>query len=204
MQSKLQNKILLATNNSGKVFELKELLSPIGKLQLITPQELGLNLNVEEVGKNYKENAVLKATAFSDASGLISLADDSGLEVQALDGSPGLYSARYSPKPNATDADRRAYLLANLSNEARPWRAQFRCVIALVAQGQETIISEGVCQGEIVPDERGDNGFGYDAIFYLPAVGKTMAELTDQEKNQISHRAKAVNNALPYLEQLFI
>jgi XTP/dITP diphosphohydrolase len=190
--------LLLGTNNKGKLRELHEILDPLN-IKLVTPDDLGLALDVEEHGSTYAENAALKAHAFARESGLLTLADDSGLEVDALDGAPGLYSARYSPLHNATDADRRAYLLENLKGQPRPWTARFRCVIALAAPGQQTRYCEGICPGEIIPEERGTGGFGYDAIFFLPAYMKTMAELPMQQKNEISHRARAAQQAVPLI-----
>ena len=196
------NKLLIATNNKGKVKELQELLKDTG-IELVTPAEIDLQLDVVEDGSTYAENATKKAIAFANASGFISLADDSGLEVDALDGAPGLYSARYSPKPNATDADRRAYLLQNLQNKARPWTARFHATIAIATPNGEVHLTEGICEGEIVPEERGTGGFGYDPIFLLSELGKTMAELSMDEKNRLSHRAKAVMKAKTILSQIF-
>jgi XTP/dITP diphosphohydrolase len=122
-------KLLIATNNKGKVEELQDLLKVSG-IKFVTPAEIQLQLEVEEDGSTYKENAGKKAFAFAQASGLISLADDSGLEVDALDGAPGLYSARYSPKPGAKDKDRRDFLLQNLKDKPRPWTAHFHATIA--------------------------------------------------------------------------
>jgi XTP/dITP diphosphohydrolase len=196
------NKLLIATNNKGKVKELKDLLEDID-IHLLTPAQISLELDVLEDGSTYAENATKKAIAFAKASGLISVADDSGLEVDALDGAPGLYSARYSPRPGATDADRRAYLLQNLRNKPRPWTARFHATIAIAAPNAETHLAEGFCDGEIIPEERGTGGFGYDPIFLLPTLGKTMAELSMDEKNRLSHRARAVMNAKPILKKLF-
>jgi XTP/dITP diphosphohydrolase len=158
---------------------------------------------VEEDGSTYAENASKKALAFARASGLISLADDSGLEVDALGGAPGLYSARYSPKPGAKDADRRAYLLENLRNQPRPWMARFHATIAIATPLGEVQLVDGNCPGEIIPGERGTGGFGYDPIFYLAELGKTMAELPSEEKNRLSHRGRAARAARPILLRLF-
>ena len=198
------NKLLIATNNKGKVKELQDLLKNTG-LQLVTPADISLNLEVEEDGATYNENAAKKARAFAQASGLISLADDSGLEVDALDGAPGLHSARYHPKPGANDADRRAYMLENLQDKPRPWTAHFHATvaIAIAIPGKDVHIVEGNCYGEIIPEERGTGGFGYDPIFLLPELNKTMAELEMDEKNRFSHRAKAVMNAIPVLNKVF-
>ena len=196
-------KLLIATNNKGKVKELQELLKDTG-FELIIPADINLNLEVEEDGVTYAENASKKALAFAHASGLISLADDSGLEVDALDGAPGLYSARYSPKPGANDADRRAYMLENLRGKSTPWKARFHATIAIAIPNGEVHLVEGNCLGEIIPEERGTGGFGYDPIFLLPHLNKTMAELEMDEKNRLSHRALAVMNAIPVLKKIFL
>lgn len=196
------NKLLIATNNKGKVEELQDLLKGSGIL-FVTPAQINLELDVEEDGVNYEENSGKKAIAFAQASGLISLADDSGLEVEALAGAPGLYSARYSPKPNATDADRRAFLLENLKDKPRPWKAHFHATIAIAKPSGEVEFAEGNCFGEITPEERGTGGFGYDPIFLMEGLGRTMAELEMDEKNRLSHRALAVMNAMPILKKMF-
>jgi XTP/dITP diphosphohydrolase len=191
-------KLLLASNNQGKLKEMCSLLDDF-PAQLVTPSEIGLALEVEETGKTYTENAVLKAQAYASAAHLPVLADDSGLEVDALGGAPGIYSARFSSKQTATDEDRRLYLLERLSGKPRPWIAKFRCVVALVDRSGIVHCAEGECAGEIIPEERGDSGFGYDPIFLLPELGQTMAELGMEQKNQLSHRARAVHAARPML-----
>lgn len=194
-------KLLIATNNKGKVLEIRALLQDLNVV-LITPSEIGLRLRVAEDGLTYADNASRKAIAFAEASGLVALADDSGLEVAALGGAPGLHSARYLRKRGATDAERRAYLLSNLRGRPRPWQAQFHSAIAIGAPGQTVHVSEGTCDGEIIPEERGTGGFGYDRIFFMPATGQTMAELSLETKNIVSHRARAVLAARPFLIQL--
>jgi len=194
-------KLLLASQNPGKLRELQAILQDL-PIQLITPAEVGIQLDVEETGSTYAENAALKSEAYAKKSGLIALADDSGLEVDALNGAPGLYSARYAPAPNATDGDRRAYLLQNLLPHPRPWTARFRATIAITLPGGKTHFAEGACEGEIIPEERGNGGFGYDPIFYIPEAGFTMAELDEEEKNRISHRARALENAKEILLKL--
>ena len=169
-------KLLIATNNAGKQKEIRSLLKDLA-FDLVTPFELNLALEVDEDGTNYKENAAKKAVAFAQASGLISLSDDTGLEVDILGGAPGLYSARYAPKPDATDADRRAYLLEQLHSLPQPWKACFRCVIAIATPTGELKFTEGICPGVIIPNERGTKGFGYDPLFLIPSTGRTMAEL---------------------------
>jgi XTP/dITP diphosphohydrolase len=196
------NKLLIATNNRGKLEEFQDLLKDSG-FELVTPADINLSLDVDEDGRTYSENAVKKALAFARASGLVSLADDSGLEVDALDGAPGLYSARYSPEPGAKDADRRRFLLRNLGGKPRPWKARFHATIAIADPSGETGLAEGMCDGEIIPEERGTGGFGYDPIFLLSGPGKTMAELNMKQKNRLSHRAHAVMNAMPILRKKF-
>ena len=193
--------ILIATNNKGKLVEIKSLLANTN-LQVRSPADLGVNIDVIEDGSTYQENAALKSKAFADASGMVVLADDSGLEVEALGGAPGLYSARFSTKPGADDSDRRRYLLDQLSIHPPPWKAQFRCVVALTLNGESIQFAEGICPGEIIPEERGTHGFGYDPIFLIPQVNRTMAELTMEEKNNLSHRALAVQKAIPLLIEL--
>jgi XTP/dITP diphosphohydrolase len=194
-------KLLLATNNQGKLAELRSLLDGLD-IELVTPADLGLNLQIEETGESYRENAILKAAGFAKASNLWSLADDTGLEVEALDGAPGLHSARYAPQPDATDRDRRLVLLRNLEEKPQPWKAVFRCVVALCGPDGSIITQEGTCPGEIIPDERGEGGFGYDSIFLLEVLQLTMAELSLVDKNNLSHRSRAVWKIIPDLDEL--
>ena len=198
------NQLLIATNNKGKIKELHELLEDLG-IDLVTPSQIGLDLDVIEDGLTYTENAIKKAVAFAAAGNLVSLADDSGLEVDALDGAPGLYSARYGSTDGnkLSDADRRAFLVKNLADKPRPWTARFHATIAISKPNGETHLAEGWCEGEIIPEERGSGGFGYDPIFLLTELGRTMAELTPEHKNRLSHRARAVMNAKPLLRELF-
>lgn len=192
------SKIVIATNNKGKLAEITAILQDL-RIELVSPAQIGVMLDVAETGETYAENAKLKGMAFWQAAGLPTLADDSGLEVDALGGRPGLYSARFSPLPEATDADRRAYLLEQLQGHSRPWTARFRCIVALVSAAGEVRLTEGICPGEIIPEERGEHGFGYDPIFYLPESGKTMAELDMDVKNRLSHRGRAVQAARPII-----
>jgi len=192
------SQLLVATNNRGKLQELIPLLGDL-PLQVVTPDDLGLHLTVEESGTSYTENARLKAEAFAQASGLLTLADDSGLEVDALGGAPGVYSARYAGA-GASDADRRACLLRALREVPPPRPARFRCVIAIAQPGETTTYFEGVCEGEILLEERGTNGFGYDPLFFMPDCGATMAELPSALKNQRSHRARAAQAARRFLQ----
>lgn len=190
--------LLLATRNQGKIRELKALLQSL-EAEILTPADLDLGLEVEEAGKTFAENAGRKAKAFAEVSNLITLADDSGLEVDALGGAPGIFSARYSPKPGATDKDRREYLIDQLQDIPKPWLARFHCTVAISTPGDDIHFAEGSCHGEIIAEERGEAGFGYDPIFLVRDLGKTMAELNLVEKNQISHRSLAIKAILPVL-----
>ena len=196
--------LLIATNNQGKVKEIQNLLKDT-EIELVTPAQISLDLDVIEDGSTYAENATKKAIAFARASGLISLADDSGLEVDALNGAPGLYSARYGSRngEKLSDKDRRTHLLQNLQGKPHPWTARFHATVAIALPNGETHLAEGFCEGEIIPEERGTGGFGYDPIFLLPDLGKTMAELSMGEKNRLSHRARAVMNAKGILKTVF-
>ncbi|MCW5874094.1 MAG: RdgB/HAM1 family non-canonical purine NTP pyrophosphatase [Anaerolineales bacterium] len=187
-------RLLIATNNAGKVRELRALLAPLPALTLCTPAELNLALDPPETGNTYAENAAIKAQAFAQAAGLPALADDSGLEVAALGGAPGVHSARYSPQPGATDADRRQYLLAQLAalGQPQPWPGRFVSTVCLALPDGQTYFAEGECRGEITAQERGSGGFGYDPIFIVEDTGCTMAELSFDDKNRLSHRARAV------------
>ena len=196
-------KLLLATNNQGKLAELQSLLSGLN-IELLSPKDLDLDIHVQERGLTYMENAVLKAAIFADAAKIWTLADDTGLEVDALGGAPGLLSARYVPEPNATDKDRRLYLIKNLEGTPHPWKASFQCVVALVGPEGSPIVTSGSCPGDIIPEGRGHGGFGYDRIFRLEGSGLTMAELTTDQKNELSHRALAVKKLIPILESVFV
>lgn len=198
--------LLIASTNRGKLVEIQAILGDL-PFRLLLPVDLGLNLTVEESGSTYHENAALKALAYCRASGLVTLADDSGLEVDVLGGEPGVRSARYAPIPNASDADRRAYLLQRLKDLPRPagspgWPARFRCVVAIATPAGDLYFAEGMCSGMVIPEERGDFGFGYDPLFLFPEYGKTMAELPPEIKNRISHRARALQAARPILKRL--
>jgi XTP/dITP diphosphohydrolase len=198
---KAMNRLLLATNNRGKIAEMRALLESLD-LQLVIPADIGLELDVAEDGRTYAENASKKAMAFAKASGLVALGDDSGLEVDALGGNPGLHSHRFCPIPNATDADRRRYLLELLQDKPRPWTARFRAAVAVARPSGEVELADGRCEGEIIPQERGANGFGYDPVFLIPGLGRTMAELEMSDKNRLSHRAGAVRNAIPIVKEI--
>lgn len=191
-------RLLIATNNKGKLLEMLSLLDD-ARFDIVTPNQIGIHLDVEENGTTYEENASLKAHAFARSSDLVTLADDSGLEVDTLGGLPGIHSARFSPLPNATDADRRAHLLNLLKDQPHPWKAHFHCTVAIATPRDEMYFAQGECPGEVIRYERGKNGFGYDPIFLINEIGLTMAELSMDEKNHLSHRARAVKAAIPIL-----
>jgi XTP/dITP diphosphohydrolase len=194
-------KLLLATRNPGKVREYRELLQGL-PVELTWPEAEGITLEPEEAGATFAENAILKARAYAAASGLLTWADDSGLEVDALGGEPGVRSSRYAG-PGAGDADRYRLLLRRMAGV--PWErrtARFRCVIAIADPAGALHTAEGTCEGIIAFAPRGANGFGYDPVFYLPDRGCTMAELSPAEKNQISHRARAARAARRILEEM--
>ena len=188
-------KLVVATGNTGKLREYRELLASTG-LELIA-----FDTEVDEVGETYQENARLKADTAVERSGLAALGDDSGVEVEALDGFPGIRSARLGP----TQEERTAELLKRLEGKARPWNARFVCVLALAAPGHPTHFFEGECLGEIVPEWRGKAGFGYDPVFLVPGTGKTFGEMRPEEKQLYSHRARAVRSLLESsaLERLY-
>lgn len=190
--------LLLATNNVHKVFEMTALLAGL-PIQILTPEDVGISIDVEENGTNYLENALLKAVAFNRESGLPVLSDDSGLEVDALGGLPGLHSKRLIDDPNATGRMRCLRLLELLSDKPKPWTATFRSEVVLLRSASAWISAKGSCQGEIQGSFSGKNGFGYDPIFKIAGLNLTMADLMDDQKNQISHRARAVQALFPNL-----
>jgi XTP/dITP diphosphohydrolase len=179
-------RLVIASGNAGKINEYRLLLADAG-VELIA-----YDSEVDEVGKSYADNSSLKAEAASAASGLPALGDDSGLEVEALGGFPGLRSARLGP----TQKERTAELLRRLGGVPRPWKARFVCTIALAMPGQATQLFEGSCAGEVVPEWRGEAGFGYDPIFLVPGTGKTFGEMPPEEKRLYSHRAAAARALL--------
>ena len=187
-------RLLLATGNRHKQDELKSLLRGL-PYELVTPSELSIDDRVEESGCTLEENATLKATTFAARSRLLSLADDSGLEVDALGGEPGVFSSRYAGE-NASDADRVNFLLSKLKGVPPEKRqAKFKCVIAIASPHGNIDLCIGECKGVIMFSPSGKEGFGYDPVFYLPQLGKTMAELPPAQKNRISHRGQAAAKA---------
>ena len=183
-------KVILASKNQHKLTELSAILSQLG-FEIALESEYGLDIDVEETGTTFEENSFLKADAVMKASGLPVLADDSGLMVDALDGAPGVYSARYGHK--ASDKERTAYLLENMKDVPEERRgAKFVCVITCLFPDGRKIVARGECPGVIARAPHGENGFGYDPVFYLPELGMTYAELPREQKNAISHRARAL------------
>jgi len=194
-------KLLLATANPGKVREYRRLLRDL-PFKLVTLAEEGINTVVAEQGASFEENARLKATAYAHLSQLTSLADDSGLEIDALGGKPGVHSARFAGE-KSTDETKIENLLARLKDVPKEKRtARFKCVIAIASPTGKVALCSGECHGLIALESRGEDGFGYDPIFYIPELDKTMAELPLEIKNQISHRGKAVQKARRLLEDL--
>jgi XTP/dITP diphosphohydrolase len=194
-------KLLLATSNPGKIREYRALLDGLG-YRITTLAEEKITKVVTESGNSYEQNARLKAVTYAKLSRLLTVADDSGLEVDALDGEPGARSARFAGEA-ATDADRVSFLLAKLNGI--PWErrtARFKCLIAIATPDGQCQTCCGECPGIIALEPKGRNGFGYDPVFFLPEKGKTMAELSLETKNQISHRARASQEARQILQQL--
>jgi len=198
--------ILVATRNRGKLREYADLLASLRAdgqpPEWVTLTDLGIEREVEETGATFEENAVLKARAYARESGLLTLADDSGLEVDALGGEPGVYSARYGG-PGLDDVGRYRLLLRKLAGVSAGQRAaRFRCVVAVSTPEGELFTSDGVCEGQIGVEPKGENGFGYDPVFIAEGYGVTMAELPLEVKNRISHRALALRAVQPTLEAI--
>ncbi len=194
-------KLLVATRNRGKVREYEQLLAGL-RADITYLDAEGIEDEVTETGSTFGDNAVQKARAYARLSGLLTLADDSGLEVDALGGEPGVHSARYAG-PGATDEQRFRLLIKKI--EGVTWEertARFRCVIAVAEPDGETHTAEGVCEGVIALAPQGEHGFGYDPVFYLPEHGKTMAQLPPEVKNRVSHRAGAARGIRPILARL--
>lgn len=193
------DRLLVATRNRGKLAELNALLAGV-PFALVSLDDVGIDMDVEETGATLEENATLKAETYARMSGLPTLADDSGLEVDALGGEPGPLSARYAGE-GASDRQRIAFLLEKLENTSEsPWNARFRCVIAIAWPSEPTELHSGTCLGRIVRQPRGSSGFGYDPVFLLQDIGKTMAELSPEDKNRISHRSVAARKAAASLK----
>ena len=193
-------KVILASKNPHKLTELSVILSQHG-FEIALESEYGLDIDVDETGTTFEENSLLKAEAVMKASGLPVLADDSGLMVDALDGAPGVYSARYGHK--SSDGERTAFLLENMKDVPDEKRtAKFVCVITCLWPDGRKIVARGECPGVITREVHGKNGFGYDPVFYLPELGMTYAELPSEQKNAISHRARALQEFCRKYQQM--
>ena len=187
----MKRKLILATHNKGKLKEIQVLLSDLD-IDIMSLDEAENAPHVVEDGKTFMENAFKKAKVIAEATGIMALADDSGLEVDALDGAPGVHSARYSGE-NASDASNNEKLLADLKGVSSGKRgAHFSCVIIVYHPSGQWISTEAKCEGEITKKVIGDRGFGYDPVFYIPSIKRTMAQLSPEEKNSLSHRGKAL------------
>jgi XTP/dITP diphosphohydrolase len=194
-------KILLATQNKGKAAEFQELLAD-SDIEVCSLLDFPDWEDIEETGQTFAENALLKAREAMKKTGLVTLADDSGLEVEALKGAPGIYSARFAGEQGnaAKNIDKLLLLMEDVPEEKRG--ARFRCSLAIVTPDGREFLVEGKVEGKILRRRQGESGFGYDPVFFLPASGRTMAELSSAQKNEISHRAQAFRQALPILLKL--
>lgn len=191
-------KFVLASNNAKKLIEMREILGELG-IEVISQKEAGISTSPEETGTTFEDNSLIKAAAACEASGLPALADDSGLVVDALGGQPGVYSARYGGE-ELTDRQRYELLLSNMEGiENRT--ARFVSCIAAVFPNGDRITAEGTCEGKVMYAPAGDGGFGYDPIFFSTEMGKSMAEMTHEEKNSISHRGNAMRKFAPMLRE---
>jgi XTP/dITP diphosphohydrolase len=196
-------KLLVATRNRGKVQEYREMLAPLEGMEWLSLWDVGLGeMEVEETGDTFTANATLKAAQYGERAGFLTLADDSGLVVDALGGAPGVYSARYGAPEVTTEAGRYQLLLQNLDGIPHHQRtARFECVVAIAPVNGAIAHARGTVEGHIALSPRGSNGFGYDPVFLMPD-GRTMAELPPEEKHRISHRGRALQAALPILYRL--
>lgn len=183
--------IIIATKNKGKAKDFEQLLEPMG-YKVLTLHDVAPHMDVEETGETFEANAILKAEAIAQELQATVIADDSGLEIDALDGEPGVYSARYSgdERNDESNIDKVLQKMVQVPDDEKT--ARFRCVLALASPGKETVLFEGTCEGLIIDERKGDNGFGYDPIFYVPALDKTMAEMEPSEKASVSHRGNAI------------
>lgn len=195
-------KLLVATHNKGKLQNFADMLNDLD-IEWLSLDDVGVTEDVEETGSTFRENSILKAKAYAAETGLLTLADDSGLEVDALDGAPGVYTARYGGA-GLTAVQRYQKLLEAIQHIPEPRRtARFRCIIVLAGpDGALLGESEGTCEGQIAFAPAGEGGFGYDPVFYLPQFGQTMAQLSPAEKHKISHRGRAVQAIVPCLREL--
>lgn len=194
-------KVVLASNNANKLREMKAILAPLG-WEILSQREAGIHVEPDENGATFEENSHIKAQAVMEAAELPAIADDSGVEVDALGGAPGVHSARYGGDACEDDQARNLLLMKNMEGVPDGQRtARFVSVITMVYPDGRTVAARGELEGEILREEVGDGGFGYDPLFYIPSEGCTMAELTAQRKNEISHRAVALRNFVKKLTE---
>ena len=196
-------KIIIATQNKGKAKDFEALFGPLG-YEVLTLHDVAEDMDVEETGSTFEENALLKATALANHLQTIVIADDSGLEIDALDGRPGIYSARYAGEAKSDEANMEKVLkeLENVKESDRT--ARFVCAIAVASPSNEPFTVRGTCEGIIATERKGENGFGYDPIFFVPSENKMMAELTAEQKGAISHRGNALKKLAANLDDLFL
>lgn len=195
-------KLVLASNNAHKLEEIGKILATLG-MEVVPQKELGISIEPDETGETFEENSYIKAKAILDACGLPTIADDSGLMVDALDGAPGVYSARFGGAHNRTDRDRLEYLLKQMENVPEENRgAKFVTVITMLLPDGRKVVARGEVHGKILSEPRGENGFGYDPVFYCPEAGNTFAMLPAEEKNRISHRARALQAFVEKLKEV--
>ena len=186
-------KLVLASNNAHKLEELRAILSTLG-IEVVSQKEMGISVEPEENGTTFEENSYIKAKTVMDACGLPTIADDSGLMVDALDGTPGVYSARFGGDACKSDRDRLEYLLSRMKAVPEKERtAHFVSVITMLTPDGKKVVARGECPGRILFEAHGENGFGYDPVFYVPEEGCTFAQLPPERKNRISHRARALD-----------
>lgn len=197
-------KLLIATNNSHKLEEYRQIFSEL-PLLITSLAQAGITLDPEETGTTFEENAIIKAQAFAQLSDLPTLADDSGLEVDALGGEPGVYSARYANTAKDDHSGRYQIVLDKLAAKNTPWAertARFRCVVALATKESLIGVAEGTVEGFIAYEPKGEGGFGYDPIFFVPEFGQTLAQVPSAQKHQISHRGRAARASIPLIQRL--
>lgn len=193
-------KIVIATKNKGKVNDFKAIFQPLG-YEVVSMFDVAPNMEIEETGCTFEENAVLKAEALAKSLNMMVIADDSGLEIDALGGEPGVYSARYAgDHDDEANIEKVLKKMEHVPNDKRT--ARFVCVLAIASPNFKTYTVKGTCEGLITKEKRGTNGFGYDPIFYVPNLGRTMAELSAEEKGTISHRGNAIRQLKDKLPQL--
>ncbi|MBS4216967.1 XTP/dITP diphosphatase [Bacillus sp. FJAT-49711] len=198
----MKKQVIIATKNRGKAKEFETLFSTLD-FEILTLLDLQHAPDVEETGNTFDENAIIKAEAISNMTGKIVIADDSGLVIDELDGRPGIFSARYAgeDKNDEANIDKVLFEMKDVPEEKRT--ARFFCALAISGPSMETVVVNGKCEGIILNERQGENGFGYDPIFYVEDSGKSMAEMSSNEKNKMSHRAAALRNLKPVIEELF-